>query len=212
MAAASERSPSPQRRQRLSAEARREQIIRAATTVVAADGYANATLTEIAATAGVAKGLIWHYFDDRDDLMKQALARLVEDLRDALVADLDVSAPADQVIRAVFAHTAESTRSHGTELATIDQIVHNLRTPDGRQLVTMLDYEETYAQHGALLARGQSEGLIRRADVRSMAVAYQGMLDAMIGYLQAHPEADPLVSAGQHADVFLLGAATPAGR
>src|ERR1700712_1206565 len=103
MSAASEEHVAPRRRQRLSAAERREQIVSAATEVIAATGYANAPLTAIADTAGIAKGLIWHYFDDRDDLMRQAVARLAAQLREALVADLDVSASAPEVIRAGFA-------------------------------------------------------------------------------------------------------------
>src|ERR1700712_673478 len=106
MPADSEENVTAQRRRRLSADERREQIVRAATEVIAAAGYANATLTAIAKTAGVAKGLIWHYFDDRDDLMRHAVAHLAAQLREALVLDLDVRAPAPEAIRAVFARTA----------------------------------------------------------------------------------------------------------
>jgi AcrR family transcriptional regulator len=210
MAAASEEGVAPQRGRRLGADERREQIVRAATEVIAATGYANATLTEIARTAGVAKGLIWHYFDDRDDLMRHAVASLAARLRDALVSDLDLTAPAPEVIRAVFARTAMFTRTHPVELETIDQIVHNLRSPDGRQRLSMRDYEDTYAEHERLLARGQSEGTIRRADVRVMASGYQGIIDAMVGYLQAHPDVEPLGHAAQLADLFLSGAAAAA--
>ncbi|AMM19054.1 hypothetical protein AX769_01495 [Frondihabitans sp. PAMC 28766] len=193
------------RRERLSADERREQIIRGASETIAAHGYANATLTLIASTAGVAKGLIWHYFDDRDDVMEHTVAHLAKRLREALVTDLDVSAPAPDVIRAVFAGTALFTRTHGTDLDTIDQIVHNLRSSDGKQRLSMLDYETTYAEHELLLARGQSEGTIRAADLRIMALGYQGLIDSLIGYLQAHPEADPATHAAQLADLFLSG-------
>jgi AcrR family transcriptional regulator len=198
---------SSQRRQRLSAVDRRAQIIGAAAEVIAAAGYVNATLTAVAEAAGVAKGLVWHYFKDRDDLMRQAAAQLSAQLRAALVADLDLTVSAPEVIRAVFARTAMFTRTHGTELETIDQIVHNLRSPDGRQRLSMLDYEATYVEHEQLLARGQREGTIRPGDVRVMALGYQGTIDAMIGYLQAHPAIDPTTHAARQADLFLDGAA-----
>lgn len=197
----------PRRRQRRSADERREQIIRGASETIRANGYANATMTLIAKTAGVAKGLIWHYFEDRDDLMQHAVVHLAAQLREALVTDLDLTAPAPEVIRAVFTRTALFTRTHGTDLDTIDQIVHNLRTADGGQRLSMLDYEAIYAEHELLLARGQSEGTIRPGDLRIMALGYQGMIDSLIGYLQAHPEADPVTHAAQLADLFLAGAA-----
>ena len=196
-------------RKRRSPDERRQEIISATTALIAEAGYANATLTEITQRAGVSKGLLWHYFRDRDDLMHQAVAFLAGQLRAGLVADVDVTAPANEVIRSVFARTAMFTRTHRQEIEALDQIVHNLRTPDGRRRVTMLDYEDIYAEHAALLARGQSEGAVRAGDVRVFAATYQALIDGMIGHLQAHPDADPVSYAHQVAAVFLLGTAQP---
>ena len=201
----SARRTEPSTRQRLSADERRTQIFVATTEVLAAKGYANTTLTDIAESAGVAKGLLWHYFDDRDDLMQQTLRYLFQQVREAVITDLDPTARAPLVVRAVLTGTAMLTRTHSTELEAIDQVVHNLRTPDGHQQISMRDYDATYAEHEQLLTRGQSEGSIRPADVRVMAVSYQGVIDAMIGYLQAHPDVDPQELSTAVADVLLSG-------
>lgn len=198
-------STEPAKRQRLSAGKRRTQIVLATTQLVAGRGYANTTLTEIAEGAGVAKGLLWHYFRDRDDLMQQTLQLLVQQVREAVITDLEPTAPVPVVVRGVLAGTAKLPRTHATELEAIDQIAHNLRTPDGHQQISMRDYDAIYAEHEQLLARGQSEGSIREADLRVMAVSYQGVIDAMIGYLQAHPDVDPQQHASAVADVFLSG-------
>jgi AcrR family transcriptional regulator len=195
-------------RQRLTAEQRRTQIVAATAQVVAAKGYANATLTEISQTAGVAKGLLWHYFADREVLMRETLKHLALRIREAVVGNIDLTAAAPQVIRAVLAGTARLTRTHPIELEAIDQIVHNLRSQSGSQRITMRDYDSIYAEHIQLLARGQSEGFIREGDVQVMAVSYQGIIDAMIGYLQAHPEVDDRQQSTAVADLFLSGVTT----
>lgn len=195
------------RRQRKTADARREEIIRATTTVVAELGYANATLTEITQRAGVSKGLLWHYFRDRDDLMQQAVEYLVGRLRTGIVDGLDRSAPVPEVVRAVFTRTALFTRTHPQELEALDQIVHNLRGADGRRRITMRDYDGVYAEHEALLSRGQRDGSIRGGDVRILAVGYQSLIDGLIGHLQAHPDDDPRTRADEIADVFLRATA-----
>ncbi len=117
------------------------QLIRhpATTAAIAELGYANASLTEITLRAGVSKGLLWHYFQDRDDLMKQAVSYLADRLRAGLVAHLDLSAPVPDVIRAVFVRSALFTRTHPEELEALDQIVNNLRASDGRRRITMAD-------------------------------------------------------------------------
>ena len=173
--------------------------------VIAVKGYATATLTEIADHAGIAKGLLWHYFQDRDDLMAQTLIHLVGQIREAVVAGLDLAASVPEVIRGVLARTALLTRTHTAQLEAIDQIVHNLRSPDGRQRVTVHDYNATYQEHEQLLARGQAENCIRTGDVRVMAVSYQGVIDAMIGYLQIHHDVDPHRYSAAVADLLLTG-------
>lgn len=185
--------------------ARREHILEAAARVIFFAGYADASLAAVAREASVAKGLIWHYFEGRDDLMRQTAVHLARRLRAALVTDLDVGAPAPAVIRAVFVRTAMFTQTHGRELEALDQIVHNLRAGDSRRRLGMLDYEEVYVDHEALLRRGVVEGTIRPGELRARAVAYQGMIDAMIGHLRAHPDLDPAASAREFAELFLHG-------
>lgn len=200
-------TPGKESRRRRSPEERRPQIIRAAAEAVAQLGYANATLTEIAQRSGASKGLLWHYFTDRDDLMHQTVVSLSESLRAGLLADIDTDGTVPDVVRAVFTRTALFTRTHPDELEALDQIVHNLRAPDGRRRISMLDYEAIYAEHTALLTRGQREGTIRHGDLRMMVVSYQALIDGLIGHLQAHPELDPRAHADEVAALFLRGAA-----
>lgn len=56
----------------------RERIVRAATELVAARGVAGASLDEVRARAHVSKSQLYHYFADRDDLMR-AVARAASD-------------------------------------------------------------------------------------------------------------------------------------
>lgn len=51
--------------------------------------------------------------------------------------------------------------------------------------------------------RGQQEGSLRDFDTRVMAVTYQGAVDTMIAYLDAHPEADAHAYADALTDLLL---------
>jgi len=53
---------------------RREQICRAATTLLAREGFAGTTMRMVAEEAGVSTGMLNHYFENRLDLLTQALA------------------------------------------------------------------------------------------------------------------------------------------
>jgi AcrR family transcriptional regulator len=197
--------PTPRTRRRLSAEERRDHLIRATITVVAARGYEHASLTEIARTAGVSKGLIWHYFADGDELMAQAARATLVRVRESVAADLDLTAPVPEIIRSAIARAAELRKTHADELAALSAIVYNLRGPDGSARLGPAEYEETYALQEALFRRGQQEGSLRALDPRLMAVTYQGAVDAMLAHLQTHPDADGAAYARALSDLLLDG-------
>jgi len=192
-------------RVRLSADERRGQIMAAAVTVIAERGYAAATATEIAARADVAKGLIWRYFTDRDDLMLRTAAFLDDRLREQVVARLDLDAPAPDVVRQALRHLASLTRTHPAELRALDQIVRNLRAPDGEPLLSIDDYERGRLLQRELFARGIAEGSMTDTDTHVLAITYQGAIDAMIAYLTAHPEVDPEAYAATLAEILVQG-------
>jgi AcrR family transcriptional regulator len=72
-------------------EDRREQIMDAALHVFAQKGFARATNREIAREAGVTSGLIYHYFDSKDALLKAIIEQrsplqMVRDLSPQMLA------------------------------------------------------------------------------------------------------------------------------
>jgi AcrR family transcriptional regulator len=192
-------------RQRLGEDERRAQIIRAAVAAVARHGYDGATAATIAGQAGVSKGLIWHYFRDKDDLMRQAVTATVAAIRDAAVAELDLSAPVTEVIRAAIRRAAWLSRTRQDELAALNQITRALREPDGTPAFSLSDYEDLYQGQEALFRRGQAEGSLRPFDTRVMAVTYQGAIDMMLAYIDSHPGTDIDQYADALADILLAG-------
>lgn len=56
-------------------QASRERIIAAAATLMFAQGVRGASLDEVIATAGVSKSQLYHYFADKDDLVRAVIAR-----------------------------------------------------------------------------------------------------------------------------------------
>lgn len=58
--------------ERKTSDERREQILRATLVVVAQKGFAGVTLRDVGAEAGIAHGLIRHYFAGRDELVAAA--------------------------------------------------------------------------------------------------------------------------------------------
>lgn len=60
---------------RISAEARREQLLETACDIVRSQGLSSCTLEEVASRAGVSKPLVYKHFANRDDMLRAMFAR-----------------------------------------------------------------------------------------------------------------------------------------
>ena len=67
--------------ERKTSDERREQILRATLVVVAQKGFAGVTLRDVGAEAGIAHGLIRHYFAGRDELVAELMPPLLTEVR-----------------------------------------------------------------------------------------------------------------------------------
>jgi AcrR family transcriptional regulator len=68
---------------------RREQICRAASTVIAREGFAGTTMRVVAEEAGVSTGMLNHYFANRQDLLMQAVLFVSERAHGRMVAAIE---------------------------------------------------------------------------------------------------------------------------
>lgn len=62
-------------------EERRAEIVKAFAQVLAANGFAGATIAAVAVEANVAPGLLHHYFKDKDELLDCLLSELIARFR-----------------------------------------------------------------------------------------------------------------------------------
>lgn len=193
----------PRARQRLAEDERRAQIVRAAIAVVARLGFTGASTTLIAAEAGVSKGLLWHYFRNKDDLLKQAVVATLTSIQEELIAEIDVTAPPPEIIRAAIRWIAAWSIGHRREIRAMDQITRVLRAEDGEPAFSLADYDPLYESQEQLFRRGQAEGWFRPFDVRVMAVTYQGAIDMMLSYADSHPDTDVEQYAESLIDIIL---------
>lgn len=67
---------------------RRQELRRAAVTVMQREGAAATTLEKVAAEAGASKGIVLHYFSNKQELFEQAMREANANLRDRVVQRL----------------------------------------------------------------------------------------------------------------------------
>jgi AcrR family transcriptional regulator len=82
-------------------EARRNQILDAAESVFAAKGIASATMDDIAREAELAKGTIYLYYKNKDELQVGLILRSFEMMNEAFIAGADTASLAIEKLKAV---------------------------------------------------------------------------------------------------------------
>lgn len=93
----------PLGRRRLPTEERTPQILEAAMEEFAARGYAGARMAEVARRAGIAKGLIYHYFPSKAELFQATLRLCAQPAFEAAERQLDApSGSACAMLRALL--------------------------------------------------------------------------------------------------------------
>jgi AcrR family transcriptional regulator len=89
----------PETKEELVERYRRDTIQCAAQRVIARRGLAGASMAAIAKEAGVAKGTLYLYFKDRDDLLDQAAGRIFDEVFERLKGVLALARPLRESLR-----------------------------------------------------------------------------------------------------------------
>ena len=103
---------SAQPRTRLASDTRREQLLRAGVDLLRTRTPDEMSVEDVARSAGISRGLLYHYFEDRDAFVVAVLERASEELHQALRGDPEanrrerVEAGIDAFIAFAEAHAA----------------------------------------------------------------------------------------------------------
>lgn len=138
-------------------EAKRAELLKAAASVIAQEGYAAASLRKVAQRAGCTTGAVTYYFASKDE-MGVAVAERMWDEFDAWLEEyggkMDILALTEQFLVGVNAGDSELW------LVTFQLLVQARQDP-----VIAAIIQQRYARFRhvltALVARGQSQGLVR---------------------------------------------------
>jgi AcrR family transcriptional regulator len=111
-------------------EFRVQSIQEAAIRVISRKGMAAATMQEIAEEAGVAKGTIYLYFRDREELVEKTFETAIGELHKRLDAALDSEGSFEERLRAAM--TAQLVFFN--ENREFFRLYHSLRMPEGNAM------------------------------------------------------------------------------
>lgn len=168
-------------------QARRAQIIDAAIATIADVGYASATLSRIAARAGVSTALVSYHFDGRDDLMLAVMATLNQRTDDAVTADTAGAASYIEALRDLIASMVRYFGTHRTEVLAHGHMYTGAPTDSVVARRGADDHRAGVADLAQMFREGQEHGEFRDFDVDVMATALMATLQAVPGELLTDP-------------------------
>jgi AcrR family transcriptional regulator len=174
----SENSPGG-RRPSFIEEARRAQIIQAATETVAELGYANASLAQIANRADISKSVISYHFDGKDELLEQVVTQYFEEVWAYMQPRVEAATSPAARIRAWVESQIQFFTQHRQGFLAMVEIVSNHRRSDGSRPFDHAE-EEEIQELTRILSEGQRIGEFRDFDAHAVAVIIGQTMEAAL--------------------------------
>jgi AcrR family transcriptional regulator len=174
------------------AEYRIQSIKDAALRVISRKGMAAATMQEIAEEAGIAKGTIYLYFRDRDELVEKTFERAITELHRQVDAALDRDEPFAAKLRSVLMAEMAFFR----ENREFFRLYNSLKFPEGnpqqqrRQKRTCQPrYRTRLERFARVLEEAMERGEIRRMNAMRLALFINEAVMAIIieRVVEEHP-------------------------
>ncbi len=138
-----------------------ERIIAAALQLFRQRGYFSTSVPDMARTAQVSVGSIYHHFKDKEDVARALYLGLTERLQDALADIARKHVPAHDRCRAVMAMLFELTESDRDAMDFMLYAKHRDFLPSERPICSSRPFETMRA----FVEAGMERGEIRRMDV-----------------------------------------------
>jgi len=91
-------------------ESRRHQIMKAALEIFATEGYSHCSISQLAAHAGISKGLLYNYFESKEALLIEIIEEGIQDIMTMIDPNQDGTLEPEEVegfIRSTFSNIRE---------------------------------------------------------------------------------------------------------
>ncbi len=158
---------------------KRRQILDAAIRVFARQGFHSTRVSDIADEAGVAYGLVYHYFSSKDEVLNELFSERWSLLLAAIEeTDRSSASPRDK-LEAVAAFIVDSYR-HDPELMKVI-IVEVTRAANSFGRTHLPEISSAYASIAKIVADGQEAGAFRSdIDPQFASMAFYGAIEQLL--------------------------------
>jgi AcrR family transcriptional regulator len=130
--------------------ARRDDILRAAREVFGSHGFQAATLDDIAARAELAKGTLYNYFHSKDEIFRQIVADLLEDVLGLAEGAVSSSRSPREAFQAYAEQMMAYYRDHGDDFRIVAREMFRLEMEESNR--RMQEFHERVEEIAGVLA------------------------------------------------------------
>ena len=172
---------------------RREQIVRAAVSIIAEQGLQNLSLSEIEKKAGMSRGQLTYYFPAKEDILLAVFDRLIQQMHERAGAGLDGNGPCrapaegwerlEFLLRKILVEPPAFPEFGSLQYTFLSQIGHR---EDFRLRLANL-----YKEWREYMARDLAEAAARRPGKKASPRAVATLVQAVIHGLFVQRAADP---------------------
>ena len=168
-------------------ETQREKILDAARRVFARKGLA-ATMADIAAEATISHGLAYHYFTNKEALLRALVEHTLQERRAALQRFREIPLPPGERLDFLLTRLIENRRDH-PEVAQLHEQVQSAEAtpPDLREQARQVNQAFTDLLR-QLIVDGQAEGSVIDAAPDQLLTAVSATLDGLTRLAMSNPE------------------------
>ena len=189
--------------------ARRAQIIDCAIDTIAALGFANASVDQIAKRVGVSKGVITYHFPNKDEIVDAVVANVTAAGRNYMEPRIVAETSAGGRLRAYIEADLEFIDANRKSLMALVEIAMSARRADGSMVIGPELLAQRVASLEELLRAGQRAGEFRRFNTRVMALTIIQAIDGVPALLAREPNLDVKLHAKELATMFALATRKP---
>jgi AcrR family transcriptional regulator len=159
---------------------RKAQLLDEATRLFAARGYADTRIIDICEAAGVAKGLFYWYFENKEALFSELVRSMRRQLRRAQAAAID---PTDDPVTRIRAAAEASVRFMADHAAFLS-VIHAARSDETVSALRREGADEHVADTARLIAEAQAAGQV--PPEHDPALLAQGVVATVTSFAQYH--------------------------
>jgi len=181
-------------------DARRAQIIDAATTVIAEVGYARASFSRIAAAAGLSSTrFISYHFTGKSDLMSAVVADVLDSIGTYVGSRVGKQSTAAGMLQAYIESVVGFIDGHRAQMIALAEIMLGAGFDEG-----MAGDRRATSELESILRLGQQTGEFRDFDPMVMATTVQRSVDGLPFALRSDPTIDCAGYARELVSIFEL--------